>query len=96
MKRRPKHYRQQIYDYIEELLERPLTLEEHDALRDMMSEYVFSVANVRALMGRIVCHHDWKVDKKVEGAGDKVRLYVKCSKCDKRTTKKMSYHALRV
>lgn len=95
MKRRPKHYRQQIYDYVEELLGRPLTFDEHDALRDMIGEYVFSVANMRAIVGRMLCAHDWKVDKKME-VGDRPKLYVKCLKCDKRTTKKMSYHSMRV
>lgn len=95
MKRRPKHYRQQIYDYVEELLGRPLTFDEHDALRDMIGEYVFSMANIRAIMGRMLCAHDWKVDKKIE-MGEKVRLYVKCTKCDKRTTKKMPMHSARL
>jgi hypothetical protein len=95
MKRRPKHYRQQIYEYVEELLGRPLTFDEHDVLRDMIGEYVFSVANMRAILSRTLCHHDWKVDKKVE-AGEKIRLFVKCVKCDKRTYKKMSTHSLRI
>jgi hypothetical protein len=95
MKRRPKHYRQQIYDYIEELLGRDLTLEEHDALRDMIGEYVFSMANVSAILSRTFCHHDWKPDKKIE-AGEKFRLYVKCTKCDKRTTQMMPTYTVRV
>jgi hypothetical protein len=93
MKLRPKHYRQQIYDYVEEMLGRPLTFDEHDALRDMITEYVFSMANVRAMIGRALCIHDWKPDKKVE-VGKKPRLYVKCLKCDKRTTKKMTYRTV--
>ena len=96
MKRRPKHYRQQIYDYIEEMLGRPLTFEEHDTLRDMIGDYVFSMANMRAIFARTLCIHDWKVDKKVEADGQKFKMYVKCVKCDKRTSKKMSYHSLRV
>ncbi|MDB4992423.1 MAG: hypothetical protein JWL75_668 [Parcubacteria group bacterium] len=95
MKQRPKHYRQRIYDYIEELLERPLTFDEHDILRDMIGEYVFSVGNIRAVLSRAVCSHDWKVDKKIEG-GEKLRLFVKCVKCDKRTSKKMPVHSIRV
>ena len=91
----PKHYRQQIYDYIEELLGRPLTFDEHDTLRDMMGEYVFSASNLRAMLRRTFCLHDWKIDKKVE-AGEKLRLYVKCSKCDKRTKKKLKQHSVRV
>lgn len=93
--KRPKHYRQQIYDYIEELMGRPLSFEEHDALRDMIGEYVFSVANMRAILSRVFCAHDWKVDKKIEG-GERVRLYVKCMKCDKRTSKKMPTRSMRV
>lgn len=95
MKTRPKEYRQQIYDYVEELLERPLTFDEHDILRDMIGEYVFSMSNIRAMLGRALCHHDWKTDKKVE-AGNKPRLFVKCIKCDKRTTKKMPVHSVRI
>lgn len=94
-KRRPKHYRQQIYDYVEELTGRPLTFEEHDALRDMIGEYVFSVANLRAILWRTVCHHNWKADKKIE-AGETPRMFVKCTKCDKRTTKKLPVHSVRV
>ncbi len=93
--KRPKHYRQQIYDYIEELLERPLTFDEHDVLRDMIGEYVFSRNNMQAVLLRVFCSHDWVVDKKIE-MGEKFRLYVKCTKCDKRTTKKMSVHSARV
>ena len=92
-RKHPKEYRQQIYDYIEELLERPLTFDEHDQLRDMMGEYVFSVSNLRGVAKRLFCHHDWKVDKKVEANGTRFRLYVKCLKCDKRTTKRMPMHA---
>lgn len=88
-RKRPKHYRQQIYDYVEELLGRPLTFDEHDDLRDMMGEYVFSVSNLRGVVQRLFCSHDWKVDKKVEVGGKRFRLYVKCMKCDKRTTKRM-------
>jgi hypothetical protein len=95
MKRRPKHYRQHIYDYVEELLGRSLTLEEHDALRDMIGEYVFSSANLSAILSRAFCIHEWKADKKVE-AGENVRLYVKCVKCDKHTTKKMPTYSVRV
>lgn len=95
MKRRPKHFRQQIYDYIEEIMGRPLTLDEHDTLRDMIGEYVFSVANMRAILSRMVCAHDWRPDKKIE-SGDKVRLYVRCTKCDKRTTRQMSTYSARI
>lgn len=91
-KKRPKQYRQQIYDYVEELLGRPLTFDEHDVLRDMMGEYVFSVSNLRGVAQRLFCRHDWKVDKKVE-VGERFRLYVKCTKCDKRTTKRMPMHS---
>lgn len=95
MKKRPKHYRQQIYDYIEERLGRPLTFDEHDELRDMIGEYVFSVSNIRAILHRSFCAHDWKVDKRVE-MGEKFRLFVKCMKCDKRTTKRMATRSMRV
>ncbi len=93
--KRPKHHRQGIYDYVEELLERPLTFDEHDILRDLITEYVFSVSNMRSILSRIFCLHDWKVDKKVEG-GENFKLYVKCVKCDKRTEKKMSTRSMRV
>lgn len=92
---RPKHYRQKIYEYIEELLDRPLTFEEHDELRDMIGEYVFSVANMRAILSRMLCAHDWKVDKRVE-LGEKFQLFVKCTKCDKRTTKRMPMRSVRL
>ena len=95
MKKRAKHYRQQIYDYIEEMLGRPLTFEEHDDLRDMIGEYVFSSSNIRGILQRFFCAHEWKVDKKVE-MGQKFRMFVKCAKCDKRTTKKMPTHSMRV
>ena len=95
MKKQPKHYRQQMYDYIEELLGRPLTFEEHDVLRDMIVDYVFSTRNMRAILARMFCLHDWKIDKKIE-AGEKFRLYVKCAKCDKRTFKKMPTRSMRV
>lgn len=84
----PKHYRQQIYGYIEELLGRPLTFEEHDDLRDMMTEYVFSGQNMSAMLRRFFCFHDWVSDRKVEG-GQHARVHVKCRKCDKRTKKRM-------
>lgn len=93
--KRPKHYRQQIYEYVEELLGRPLTFDEHDNLRDMMGEYVFSAANMRAILGRMFCAHDWKVDKRVE-LGEKFQLFVKCTKCDKRTTKRMPMRSARL
>jgi hypothetical protein len=83
----PKDYRQQIYSYVEELLERPLTFEEHDDLRDMLTEYAFSMQSLGAYVRRMVCVHDWISDKKVE-SGSETRLYVKCAKCDKRTKKK--------
>jgi len=88
--KKPKEYRQQIYGYIEELLGRPLTFEEHDDLRDMMTEYVFSTQNLGAMTRRLVCWHDWTSDRigMVEGGKDS-RVYVKCVKCDKRTRKKM-------
>lgn len=95
MKTRPKEYRQQIYDYVEELTGRPLTFDEHDVLRDMIGEYVFSMANMRAMFSRALCAHDWKTDKKME-VGNRPRLYVKCIKCDKRTTKKMPVHSVRL
>lgn len=95
MKQRPKHFRQRIYDYIEELLGRPLTFDEHDILRDMIGEYVFSMGNIRAVLSRAVCAHDWKVDNKIEG-GEKLRLFVKCIKCDKRTSKKMPVYSMKV
>lgn len=95
MKKRPKHYRREIYDYVEELLGRPLTFDEHDTLRDMMMEYVFSTRNLRSMLSRTFCRHDWKVDKKVEG-GEQFKLYVKCVKCDKRTQKKMPTRSMRV
>jgi hypothetical protein len=84
----PKDYRQQIYSYVEELLERPLTFEEHDDLRDMLTEYVFSMQSISAYMRRVFCAHEWINDKKVESGPD-TRLHVKCAKCDKRTMKKM-------
>ncbi|MEA2701487.1 MAG: hypothetical protein QOE22_196 [Candidatus Parcubacteria bacterium] len=84
----PKHYRQQIYGYIEELLGRPLTFEEHDDLRDMVSEYVFSTQNIGATIRRFFCNHDWIGDKRIE-SGAQTRVYVKCVKCDKRTKKRM-------
>lgn len=93
--KRPKHYRQQIYEYVEELLDRPLTFDEHDNLRDMMGEYVFSSANMRAILTRMFCAHDWKVDKRVE-LGEKFQLFVKCTKCDKRTTKRMPMRSARL
>ena len=85
----PKDYRQQIYAYVEELLERPLTFEEHDDLRDMLTEYVFSMQNIGAYMRRVFCLHDWISDKKIETSGSSPRVHVKCSKCDRRTKKKM-------
>lgn len=94
--KRPKQYRQRIYDYIEELLGRPLTFEEHDDLRDMIGEYAFSAANMRAMFGRAFCSHDWKVDKRIELGGEKFQLFVKCTKCDKRTTKRMPMRSARL
>lgn len=90
MNKRPKEYRQQIYAYIEGLLERPLTLEEHDDLRDMMTEYVFSVQNLSAMVQRFFCIHDWTSDRvgMVEG-GTRSRVHVKCRKCDKRSQRQM-------
>ena len=93
--KQPKHYRQQIYDYIETLLGRPLTFDEHDELRDMIGEYVFSRNNLQAVLSRTFCNHDWVVDKKLE-MGEKFKLYVKCVKCDKRTTKSMPERAMRL
>jgi hypothetical protein len=84
----PKDYRRQIYGYIEELLGRPLSYEEHDDLRDMMMEYVFSTQNMGTVVRRIFCAHDWIIDRKVEG-GREPRAHVKCRKCDKRTKKRV-------
>ena len=94
-KKRPKQYRQEIYGYIESLIDRPLTFDEHDELRDMINEYVFGVTNLRSILRRALCIHDWKVDKKVE-VGEKFQLYVKCTKCDKRTTRRMHVHSARL
>jgi len=86
----PREYRQQIYGYIEELLGRPLTFEEHDDLRDMMTGYVLSTQNPGAMLRRAFCAHDWASDRigKIEG-GKNPRVYVKCVKCDKRSLRKM-------
>lgn len=83
----PKDYRHQIYSYVEELIERPLTFDEHDDLRDMLNEYAFSKRNVVFYVRRAFCFHDWSSDNKVE-AGQRTRVYVKCLKCDKRTKKR--------
>lgn len=93
----PKHYRQQIYGYIEELLGRSLTFEEHDDLRDMMAEYVFSMQNLGSITRRAFCFHDWTTDHigRIEG-GKSPRVYVKCQKCDKRSYKKMPTISMRV
>ena len=91
----PKDYRQQIYGYVEELLERPLTFEEHDDLRDMLTEYVFSMHNMGAYMRRVFCFHEWISDKKVESGHD-TRAHVKCAKCDKRSLKKMPTISMQV
>lgn len=95
MNMRPKEQRQQIYSYVEELLGRQLTFEEHDDLLDMITEYAFDTHNMKSMMRRVFCLHDWKVDKKIE-AGEKLRLFVKCVKCDKRTSKKMPTRSMRV
>lgn len=87
--RHPKDYRQKVYDYVEELLGRPLTFEEHDDLRDMMNEYVFSATNLRATVRRVFCRHEWTSDKMIEGGGRQTRAYVKCVRCDKRSMKHM-------
>lgn len=91
----PKDYRKQIYGYIEELLGRSLTYEEHDDLRDMMMEYVFSTQNMGTTVRRLFCIHDWIIDRKVEG-GQQLRAHVKCRKCDKRTLKKMPSVSMKV
>ncbi len=88
MSKLPKHYRKEIYDYIEELLGRNLTLDEHENLRDMMLEYVFSMRSMRMGFKRFFCIHQWGADRRVEG-GKRPRVYVKCARCDKRTVKKM-------
>jgi len=93
--KQPRDYRQQIYSYIEELLGRPLSFEEHDDIRDMLTEYVFSMQNIRAYTRRVFCLHEWISDKKVE-SGANARAYVKCAKCDKRTKKKMPAISLRL
>jgi|GEM_PF-5799522 len=85
----PKEHRQKVYDYVESLLGRPLTYEEHDDLRDIMSEYILSVTNLQAIVNRIFCTHEWIGDKMVESGGKQTRAYVKCVKCDKRTLKRM-------
>lgn len=90
-----KHYRQEIYGYVEELLGRGLTTDEHDQLRDIIVEYVFSTRNMRAIVRRWFCSHDWVSDKKIE-SGQKIRVFVKCAKCDRRTTKKLPVHSVRV
>ena len=92
--KQPKDYRQQIYSYIEELMERPLTFEEHDDLRDMLTEYVFSMQNIRSYTRRVFCWHRWISDKKME-SGSHTRMHVKCAKCDKRTRKKMPTISMR-
>ena len=84
----PKDFRQEIYTYIEGLLGRPLTFEEHDELREMMVGYLFSSQNLKAGFGRLFCLHEWTSDKKVE-SGENSRIYVKCIKCDKRSRKRI-------
>lgn len=88
MSKLPKEYRQEIYAYVEELLGRQLTFDEHDTLRDMMIEYVFSMRSMRMALKRTFCLHDWRADKQVEG-GKRPLVHVKCARCDKRTKKKM-------
>ncbi|HEY4489252.1 MAG TPA: hypothetical protein VJA87_02100 [Candidatus Paceibacterota bacterium] len=85
----PKEYRQKVYDYVEELLGRPLTYGEHDDLRDIMSEYISSVTSLQTVVGRIFCAHEWIGDKMVESGSKQTRAYVKCVKCDKRIMKRM-------
>jgi hypothetical protein len=93
--KKPKQYREEIYDYIESLLGRPLTFEEHDDLRDMMTEYVFSSQNMSSMFRKMFCSHDWISDKKIEG-GQRTRVHVKCSKCDKRSYKEMPTISMRI
>ncbi|MES2225260.1 MAG: hypothetical protein V4480_00435 [Patescibacteria group bacterium] len=95
MKKRPKQYRQEIYNFIEDRLGRLLTIDEHDELRDLIFDYVFSTRNLRAVLSRTFCRHEWEVDKKVEG-GERFLLYVKCAKCDTRTSKKMPTRSVRL
>jgi hypothetical protein len=90
-----KEYRQEVYEYVEMLLGRHLTFEEHDDLRDIMLSYVLDASNMKTTMRRFFCLHDWKIDKKIE-AGEKIRMFVKCAKCDKRTKKKMPTRSMRV
>lgn len=88
MTKLPKHYRKEIYEYVEELLGRNLTLDEHDNLRDMMIEYVFSMRSMRMSLKRAFCFHAWVADKQVEG-GKRPKVHVKCTRCDKRSVKHM-------
>jgi len=84
----PKEYREEIYSYVEDLLERPLTFEEHDELRDMILDYVFDMRSIRMYVRRTLCMHAWASDKKVEG-GKRPVIHLKCRKCDKRKAKRM-------
>lgn len=90
-----KEYRQEVYVYVESLLGRHLTFDEHDDLRDIMVSYVLDASNMKTMLFRFFCIHEWKIDKKVE-AGEKIRLYVKCLKCDTRTLKKMPTRTMRI
>ena len=90
-----KEHRQEMYDYVESLLGRHLTFEEHDTMRGIMVSYVLDASNLRTTLRRFFCIHDWNIDRKVE-AGEKVRMYVKCAKCDKRTKKKMPTRSMQI
>ncbi|HEY0010353.1 MAG TPA: hypothetical protein VGB97_00365 [Candidatus Paceibacterota bacterium] len=83
----PKDYRHEIYTYIEGLLERPLSFEEHDDLQDMLNDYA-SMRNLGLYVRRALCRHNWSSDNKIEG-GQKTLVHMKCTKCDKRKLKKM-------
>jgi hypothetical protein len=93
--RESKEYRQEIYGYVEELLGRQLTFQEHDDLRDIMVSYVFDRSNLRTLIRRVFCNHEWKIDKKIE-AGEAIKMFVKCHKCDKRTKQKMPTRSVKI
>lgn len=76
----PRIHRRRLYDYIEDLLDRDLTCEEHDKIRELVRTYSNDAFKPTHFLKQLFCNHDWKVEQ-VE-ISQVMKSFIKCRKCD--------------
>lgn len=78
----PTEHRRSLYFIVEDIIDRPLTLNEHDRIRECVRTYVEDVARPVSLVKRLFCMH---TDRKLEGliCAEATYCIVKCRKCDR-------------